>query len=169
MNPKELFEKGMTFSEFVEMDKDSYKEKILEIYSSIKFKAEVVDRIKSINKTINVLICAEMWCPDCMINVPVVEKMREINKDIHISIVGKDENEEFFKKYSNSEILKIPTFIFFDEYFNVLGYFVERPNIVKEASMSSNQVDVIVTMRKYRRGEYTLETLEDILNIIAFD
>lgn len=167
MDPELLFKMGISFYDFVNKDDDSYKEKTLEVYNNINFSEELLGRVKSIDKKINILICAETWCPDCMINVPVVEKMRDLNKHIHISIVGKEENVDFFKKYSLNEIIKIPTFLFFDEKFNLLGSFIERPQYVKEVANSGNQPAVIVTMRKYRKGEYTEETLKDILKIIG--
>ncbi len=100
MEAKEIFERGVSFEDFVNMDSNSYREKTLEIYDSLSFKEESIERIKSIDKKINILICAEIWCPDCMINVPIVEKMRQINENIHISIVGKEENKYFFKVFN---------------------------------------------------------------------
>ncbi len=168
MKGKELFEKGISFDEFVNRDSNSYREKTLEIFSGIKFEENNINRIKNIDKNINILICAEIWCPDCMINVPVVEKLRQINENIHISIVDKDGNEDFFRSFNNEDILKIPTFIFYDEDYNVLGDFIERPNFVKEVYNRGNQPEIIVTMRKYKKGEYTEETLRDILDALGY-
>lgn len=168
MKGKELFEKGISFDEFVNRDSNSYRDKTLEIFSGIKFEENNINRIKNIDKNINILICAEIWCPDCMINVPVVEKLRQINENIHISIVDKDGNEDFFRSFNNEDILKIPTFIFYDEYYNVLGDFIERPNFVKEVYNRGNQPEIIVTMRKYKKGEYTEETLRDILDALGY-
>ena len=168
MDIKKMFHSGISFEEFVNMDEDSYKEKTLEVFNSIDFSGEFVERVKSIDKNVKILICAEIWCPDCMINVPVVEKMRNMNNKIEISIVSREGNEEFFKKFNNGEKARIPTFIFYDEEFNLLGTFIERPRIVKEVYRTDNQTTIIVTMRKYRKGEYTEETLKDILNTLKY-
>lgn len=165
---RKLFETGISFEKFVNLDDDSYMEKTLKIYKNINIDKDLVKRVKNINEEINVLICAEMWCPDCMINVPVVEKMRQINKNIKLSILEKDSNEEYFRQYNSDENVKIPTFVFFDSNFNVIGSFVERPNYVKKIQNSDNQPLKIVTMRKYKKGEYTNETLKDILNILRY-
>lgn len=165
---RKLFSTGISFEEFVNLDEDSYKEKTLSIFQTIKIDNELENRIKNVNKKINILICAEMWCPDCMINVPVVEKMRQINENINLSIVERENNEEYFSKYVSGENVKIPTFIFFDGDFNEIGSFVERPNYVKEIQSSDNQPLKIVTMRKYKKGEFTCETLKDILRILGY-
>ncbi|WIV13081.1 thioredoxin family protein [Proteiniborus sp. MB09-C3] len=166
MNGFELFSVGMSFDEFVNTDTSTYKEKTLEILNSISFEDEYIERIKSIDKVINILVCAEMWCPDCMINVPVLEKMKELNPNINISIVKKDGNEGFFSRYTHNGIVKVPTFVFYDENFKELGSFVEHPKKVTEVVSKGNQPNIIVTMRKYRKGEYAQETLKDILEII---
>ncbi|MBS4535035.1 thioredoxin family protein [Clostridium sp. D2Q-14] len=166
MNIKEIFNSGISFEEFVNNDADTYKEKTLEIYQNIEFDEKLVDRVKGINKKINILACAEIWCPDCMINVPVLKKMKDYNDNIDIAIVLKEGNEEIFKKYGISGAIRIPTFIIYDEKFNELGSFVEYPKEIKNIVNSGNQPKIIVAKRKYRKGEYANETLKDILNVI---
>jgi len=166
MDGYELFQSGVSFNDFVNTDTGSYREKTLEIFDTMEIDDDLLNKIKSIDRKINVLICAEMWCPDCMINVPVVEKMRTYNDNINISIVEKGGNEDFFKKYSYSDSAKIPTFLFCDENFKELGSFVEHPKKIKDIMANGNQPNIIVAMRKYRKGEYAVETLKDILEII---
>ncbi|WP_026895677.1 thioredoxin family protein [Clostridiisalibacter paucivorans] len=166
MDIKGLYNSGISFEDFVNRDSDTYREKTLEIYRNIEFNPSLIDRIKEINKKIKVLICAEIWCPDCMINVPIIEKMRTYNRNIEISIVKRDGNEEFFKAYLKTDVVKIPTFIFFDKNCNELGSFVEHPKKIKNIVAFGNQPNIIVAKRKYKKGEYAEETLKDILDII---
>lgn len=161
-----LFKSGLTFDAFVSTDTGLYRDKTLEIFNQIVFSEEYIHKIKNINRKINVIICAEMWCSDCMINVPVIEKIRQYNGNINISIVGKEGNEAYFKKYANGESVKIPTFIFYDEKFNEIGSLVQHPKKIKEIISKGNQPNIIVSMRKYKKGEYAQETLKDILEIL---
>ena len=158
-----LFNEGVSFDEFVNQDSDTYKEKTLEILDSIQFEDSEIELIKKINKKINILVCAEIWCPDCMINVPVLERMRDYNSNINISIVGREGNEELFM---SQEGIRIPTFLFYDSSFNELGKFIEFPKKVKEIVSKGNQPNIIVAKRKYRKGEFANETLKDIIDII---
>ncbi|RKD33736.1 thioredoxin family protein [Thermohalobacter berrensis] len=166
MDSSALYDTGVSFDEFVNRDNDTYKEKTLEILNSINFTEEQIEKIKSIDKNIKVLICGEIWCPDCMINIPVVEKMRKYNDKIELSIVPRDGNEEYFIKYAPCEKVKIPTFVFYDEDFNELGSFVEHPKKIKDIVSNGNQANIIVAKRKYKKGEYAQETLRDILEIL---
>ena len=166
MDIYELFKSGLSFDAFVSTDTGSYRDRTLEIFNQINFDEEYIHKIKNINRKINVIICAEMWCPDCMINVPVLEKMRKYNDNINISIVGKEGNEEYFKKYAHGESVKIQTFVFYDEDFNEIGSIIEHPKKIKDIIANGNQPNIIVAMRKYRKGEYAQETLKDILEIL---
>lgn len=164
MQISNLFENGMSFDQFIKTDEESYREKSLEVLESINFEEESIEKIKSIDEKINILICGEIWCADCMINIPVIEKMRTYNENINISIVSKDQIRESDIKIESH--IKLPTFIVYDKDFNELGFFTEHPRKIKEIIESGNESNFLVTIRKYRKGEYTGETLKDILNII---
>ncbi|KNF07948.1 hypothetical protein CLPU_10c00020 [Gottschalkia purinilytica] len=166
MKIKDLFDEGLTFDEFIKTDTGSYREKTLEILDKITFEEEYINKIKSIKHKVNILVCAEMWCPDCMINLPVIQKMKQYNNNIEISIIEKEGNEEFFKEFCPSEKIKIPTFIIYDENFKELGTFIEHPKALKEIVAKGNEPNIIVCMRKYNKGEYAQETLKDILEVI---
>lgn len=164
MQLSNLFESGMSFDEFIKTDEESYREKSLEVLDSISFEEEFIEKIKSIDEEINILICGEIWCADCMINIPVIEKMRTYNDNINISIVSKDQIRESDIKIESH--IKLPTFIVYDKDFTELGFFTEHPRKIKDIIESGNESNFLVTIRKYRKGEYAGETLKDILNII---
>lgn len=165
MSIQEIFQRGVSFLEFVNQDKDTYKENTLELYEKIIVPEELLEDIQSIDRTINILVFAEIWCPDCMINVPVLQKMADMNDNFKISIVSREGNEAYLESYKVNGKPKIPTFILMNEGFDVLGAFVEQPQIVKIAEAKGNQVEIIVVKRKYRKGEYQLEAMKEILAI----
>ena len=166
MSIQELFQKGLSFLEFVNQDKDTYKEKTLEMYESITVPDELVQQIKAFDKPIKVLIFAEIWCPDCTINVPVLQKMADINPNFKISIVSREGHEAFMDDYKVNGKPKIPTFIFMNEAYERLGVFIEQPQIVKAVEAKGKQVEIIVAKRKYRKGEYYIETMKEIMDIV---
>lgn len=167
MDIRKLYDSGIAFEEFISQDDGSYKEKILEIYNSIEVDSDLLNKINSIHKDINVLVFAEIWCPDCVINLPALKKICDINSSIKMKIVPREGNEEYLEDYKIDGKAKIPTFVFMDADFKVLGAFVEITEIIKEIVAKGNQVDIIVAKRKYRKGEFTNETIKDILEIIS--
>ncbi|WZL72775.1 thioredoxin family protein [Clostridiaceae bacterium 35-E11] len=166
MSVQALFKKGLSFMEFVNQDKDTYKEKTLEIYENIVVDPAVENEIKTVDRLVNVLVFAEIWCPDCMINVPALQKMADINPNFVLAIVSREGNESYMDNYKVNGKPKIPTFVFMDKDFQVQGAFVEQPHIIKETEAKGKQVEIIVAKRKYRKGEYIVETMKEILNIV---
>ena len=74
MSLQQLFEKGVSFDVFAPDDHDVNMEKLLEIYNEVEIDKELFNKIKSINKPIYILAFAELWCPDCIINLPALKK-----------------------------------------------------------------------------------------------
>ncbi len=166
MSIQDLFQKGQSFLYFINQDQDTYKEKTLELYEKISIPEALTQEIRKLNRTINVLVFAEIWCPDCMINVPVLQKMSDINSNIKIRIVSRSGNEALMEAYKLKGKPKIPTFVFMNEGYEELGIFIEQPKVVKEVELKGKQVEIIVAKRKYRKGEFYIETIEEIMGII---
>lgn len=166
MGIQDLFERGLSFMEFVNQDKDTHKEKTLDLYHSIVIEDELESQIKSIHRKVNVLVFAEIWCPDCMINVPALQKIVDINPNFNISIVSREGNESYMEDYKVNGKPKIPTFLFLDDHFNLLGAFIEQPQVVRAIEAKGKQVEIIVAKRKYRKGEYMIETIQEMMNML---
>lgn len=158
MRMVESFNKGLSFDEFLNSSDEKDRNNTLEMYNNIKLDEVLVEKIKNIDKKINILVCAEIWCPDCVINLPAVKKMKDLNNNINISIIERKGYEDEFEK--------IPTFIIYDKEFNELGRFIERPKNIKDIEKNGTQPEIIVAKRQYRKGEYITSTIKDIINII---
>jgi len=163
---QDLFQKGLSFLQFVNQDKDTYKEKTLDIYEKISVSEDLKQEISEIDRIVYVLVFAEIWCPDCMINVPVLQRMAEINPHIRMSIVSREGNEAYMENYKLNGKPKIPTFVFMNEAYEELGVFIEQPQVVSEVEIKGKQVEIIVAKRKYRKGEYYIETIREIMGLI---
>lgn len=166
MKISDLYNKGISFQEFTNSDQIDHIEETFGILNNIAFGNQYIEKIRNIDKSIRILVCAEIWCSDCRVNVPVLEKMKQYNGNIQFSIVNKDGNEEFFEKYSPAEKVRIPTFIVCEDDFRVLGTFIERPAKVKELLSNEDEAVRKEKARNYRKGQYTEETLKDILELI---
>lgn len=163
---EELFRAGNTFYEFVNKDKDTHKEKTLENYRQIEVDEILENEIKAIDETIYILVFGEIWCPDCMINVPALQKMTDINEKIIIRIVSREGNEGHMANYSLNGKPRIPTFVVMNQQFEEKGTFVEQPQTIKDIVAKGNQAEIIVARRKYQKCEYINDTIKEVLGII---
>ncbi|MBM7615358.1 thioredoxin family protein [Alkaliphilus hydrothermalis] len=162
----ELLALGCTFEEFIDQDKDLNREKTLEIYRGIEIDDELINRIKEVDRPIKVLAFAEIWCPDCIINVPALQIIKDVNALVDLRILPRDGNEEYLADYKVAGKVKIPTFIVLDENEEKLGVFIETPKVLKEVVVKGNQVEIIVAKRKYRKGEYVVDTIKEMVSMM---
>ena len=163
----ELFDTGITFETFVQEDGDISGEKLVEMYEGIVLEEERTKEIRGITRPVNILAFAEIWCPDCIINLPALQKIKDLNKKVNFKIVARDGNESYMQAYELGGKAKIPTFIVFDENFKEeLGHFIEIPKTLRNTIMASTQAERIVIKRKYNKGEYIRDTIQELLEII---
>lgn len=167
MDLQRLFEKGMSFEVFAPDNHDVNVEKILEIYNGIKIGKRLINRIKSVDKPTYILAFAELWCTDCIINLPALKKINDINPGIMFKILPKDFDDDYIEEYKASGKFKIPTFIILNDKFEEIGAFVENPRIFNDVISKGSQAEAVVAKRKYQKGEYVNETIEEIVNIIT--
>ncbi|WP_102398774.1 thioredoxin family protein [Haloimpatiens massiliensis] len=167
MSLKSLYESGIEYNDFLNSKDVDTKDKVLDIYNNIEIGKDLEDKIKAVDKEVDIIAFAEIWCPDCMLNVPALEKIHILNPKINFKVVSREGNEKYLDDYAIDGKPRIPTFIITDKTQKVLGAFIERPEIVRKVENSGNQVDVIVTKKKYRKGEFIPHTITDVLNIIS--
>jgi len=163
---QQLFELGMSFEVFAPNNKDANIEKLLEVYNGIELDEELINKIQSVDKPIYILAFVELWCPDCIINLPAIKKLNDTNSNITFRILPKEGNEKYMENYKIHGKPKIPTFIILNDKFEEVGSFIEHPKIVKDIVSKGNQVEVIVAKRKYHKGEYVKDTIKEVVNII---
>jgi hypothetical protein len=88
---------------------------------------------RSLNGPVHVLALAEDWCGDVIANLPVLGKLARESGTLDVRIFLRDQNKDLMQKYLNQgKFESIPVFAFFDDSFDELGVFTERPTTVTE-------------------------------------
>ena len=99
----------------------------------VSFDPDDLDAFRSLNGPIHVLALAEDWCGDVIANLPVLGKLVEQTGTLDLRIFLRDQNKDLMLKYLNQgKYESIPVFAFFDDAFNEIGVFIERPASVTE-------------------------------------
>jgi len=163
---KSLFESGSDFNVFLEKAEAKDREKFEVFYKNTVFSEKILERLSTLKKKIKVLVFSEPWCPDCVVSLPVLAKMAELNNLIEFAILPREGHEDFLERYKYDGKPRVPTFIFMNEDFEELGAFVEIPSFIKEIYKKGYQPDIIVARRNYRQGKYTEEIASEFLDIM---
>ena len=168
-----VYEEAWDYNGYLESDLLEYREKQEKIFEKIELKQENIKKIKAIQNTVNLVVFAEIYCPDCRALVPYIEKIRSLNSKINVSIFPRKGNENYLTAHSKEG--KIPTVLMEDlkkgdEIFvPILEEFPEE--IKNEISAFSEETEKSNLVYEYRTGHRNNEIenylVEKILKILG--
>lgn len=127
---KERFEQGMSYDAYkAQMTRN--QERFIETEQTVALLPSDVAFFKALPKPLNVLVLAEDWCGDVIANLPVLGRLAEASGKLNLRILLRDQNPDIMDQHlKEGQFRSIPLFVFFDENFNELGYWNERPKIM---------------------------------------
>ncbi len=123
----ERFNTGLTYEEYRgQMTRN--QERFIAVEESVTFKDEDLAYFANLAEPVNLLAIAEDWCGDVIANLPVVGKLAEQSGKINLRVFLRDQNLDIMDQYlKEGQFRSIPVFVFFDQDFNELGHWIERP------------------------------------------
>ena len=96
---------------------------------TIKVSAEAQEKIKSYKGDVTWLVLTESWCGDAAHVIPVINKIAELNANINLKLVLRDENDALMQQFLTNGGKSIPKLIMIDNTSGeVLGTFGPRPD-----------------------------------------
>jgi thiol-disulfide isomerase/thioredoxin len=127
------FAEGLTVEEYVP---GMRKNRALfeQNYDNVALRDEDVRFLAEGTKVSKVLVLAEDWCGDAIRYVPVVARLADEIPSWELRIFYRDENPDLAEKWKKHGLFRaIPVIVFFDEQFNELAHFIEKPSPVYHA------------------------------------
>src|SRR5438874_6564134 len=126
------FETGLTYERYKEQMTRN-RDRVEANEARVELDAADLAVFRSLNGPLHVLVLAEDWCGDVVANLPVLAVLARESGTLDIRIFLRDQNPDLMQRYLNQgKYESIPVFAFFDEKFNELGVFTERPASVTE-------------------------------------
>ena len=129
---RERFEQGLRYAEYrAQMTRN--QERFDETEQGVQLAAEDITYFRALPHPVHVLVLAEDWCGDVIANLPVLGKLAEATGKLDVRIFLRDQNLDIMDQYlKQGQFRSIPVFVFFDENFRELGYWIERPAAMTE-------------------------------------
>jgi selT/selW/selH-like putative selenoprotein len=129
---KERFEQGLTYSAFKEQMTRN-RDRLEHNEQTVEFSPDDLAYFSNLPEALNVLVLAEDWCGDVIANLPVLARLAEKTGTLNLRIFLRDQNLDLMDQYLyKGEFRSIPVFVFFDQAFRELGYWIERPAVMYE-------------------------------------
>jgi hypothetical protein len=134
-------------------------------YEATTLSKGAVDKLRDLKEGANVIIFSEGYCPDCIVTIPFVMRMSEVNENIKVYFMPRKGNERLLEEYAGES--RIPTVMVFTPDMQPKGLYVEFPEALKEKMTGLTMEEVKNTVKQYRNGQYDHLIEEEILNILT--
>ncbi|WP_035483757.1 thioredoxin family protein [Gaetbulibacter saemankumensis] len=142
-------DKSESFVDLTKLNNNRMKrwDKTLKISDEHKFK--IID----FNHSVTWLMIAESWCGDAAHVLPVINKIAELNDDIDLKIVLRDDNPELMDQFLTNGARSIPKMIMIDN---------ETGDVIETYGPRPTEATNFVTRYKNKYGKLTAEFKEDL-------
>jgi hypothetical protein len=119
---------------------------------TIKISEETRQKVQALKETQTWLVLTEGWCGDAAQNLPVLNKIAELNNNIDMKFVLRDENLELMDLFLTNGGRSIPKLIALDKNNNVLKTWGPRPSFANK----------MVTEYKAKNGNLDAQFKQDL-------
>ncbi|WP_350293125.1 thioredoxin family protein [uncultured Croceitalea sp.] len=120
---------------------------------TLKIPAEIQEKITGLDRKLTFLVLTESWCGDASPSLPVMNKIAELNPNINLRIVLRDENIDLMNQFLTNDAMSIPKLIIIDnDKEEVIADWGPRPSIATK----------MVTDYKAEHGKLTPEFKQDL-------
>lgn len=128
----EQFAQGMTYDEYrAQMMRN--QERLIENEETVAFNPDDLAFFANLPAPLNVVAIGEDWCGDVIANFPVIGKLATETGKLNLRVFLRDQNLDLMDQYlKDGQHRSIPVFVFFDQDFNELGHWIERPAKMSE-------------------------------------
>ncbi|MBT9260095.1 MAG: thioredoxin family protein [Clostridiales bacterium] len=170
LNGKDLFQRGITYEEFIGRYDERQKARFDGAYEKAHFGEDDLQwfrRLKEERGPIATLVIAENWCGDCIMCVAALGKLQEATGAFDLRFLYRDdpaiaqEVERYFLTWGRK---KIPVFVFLDEEGREIGRYASRPYTQEMAGLQGDH-EKVKTL--YQDGSYCRELAAELKAALA--
>lgn len=120
---------------------------------TLKFSEEAIEEISMVGSKITWLVLTESWCGDASPSLPVMHKITELNPNISLKIILRDENIDLMNRFLSNGGMSIPKLIAVDE---------NSGEVIGDWGPRSKAATQLVEDYKAEHGKLTPEFKQDL-------
>jgi len=137
------FATGMTWKDYLAQMGDT-KARTEENYTKASLTAEEKQFFSSLGQVKSILMLAENWCGDVHRNSPMIARIAEAMPGCELRVFLRDQNPDLTDCFLNNGYRSIPIVAFFDNDWNEIGRWIERPGAATQRSFAIRAATVDV-------------------------
>ncbi len=119
-----------------------------------KISSEMEEMIKSISVPIVFLVITEAWCGDAAQSIPYISKLTDLNPNIHLKLILRDENPELMDAYLTEGARSIPKLIVLNDKLEELGTWGPRPKYLQDRLKAYKLDPMGVSSKEFSEGTH---------------
>lgn len=143
---------------------------------TLKLSEQVREKVAGIDTKLLFLVITESWCGDASPSLPVMNKIAQLNPNLEMKIVLRDENPELMDAFLTHGSRSIPKLIVFDkEKQKVLGDWGPRPSIATQMAVEYKQQHGVLSpefkkdLQIWYNKNKGKNILEDLVGLLALE
>lgn len=118
------------------------------------------------------IVITESWCGDAAQSLPVIARLAELNPEVKLDIVLRDENPELIDAFLTNGGRSIPKALFVDDKGEILHHWGPRPKVLQEAFLIEHNAGVphdqsVLMMQEWYNKDKGLQVTNEILELIS--
>ncbi|NNK75537.1 MAG: thioredoxin family protein [Maribacter sp.] len=143
---------------------------------TLKINEESINKINGFNKKVTWLVLTESWCGDAAQTLPMMNKMAELNENISLKVILRDENLDIMNRFLTNNTMSIPKLIMVEDATGeILGTWGSRPKIASQMVIDYKNKHGMLTpeFKEYLQVWYNKDkgqsTLKDLMELLALE
>jgi len=140
---------------------------------TVKLSQEVIEKVESIIAPIEWIVLAEGWCGDAAQNLPIINKLADLNSNINLRIVLRDEHPELMDQFLTNGGKSIPKLIHVESEYSTIKSWGPRPTVATKmvADYKAKHGSITPEFKKDLQVWYNkdkgLSTVEDMMTFLG--
>jgi hypothetical protein len=122
---------GLTLAQFVEK-MTAYQDEMRRRLDEVALSDADCAELARLNQPVHALVMTEDWCPDSLMNVPILARVVEAAPGMDMRIFIRSRSPDLEAYCQARDVRCIPVFTFLDAAFDEIGTWLERPQAAHE-------------------------------------
>src|SRR6266540_5706368 len=156
---RERFNQGMTYDQFLD-SMTRNRDRIEGYEAKVEISPDDLKFFKELRSPLDVAVVGADWCYDVLTNLPVLAKLAKESGKLNLKVFERDQNPDVRDQYLNGPYQSIPVFVFFDENFQEIGHWIERPKSVTQLRADKRR-EVITSNPEFGSPDGSVDQLSE--------
>ncbi len=143
---------------------------------TLKICDEAIQKINGFDKKVTWLVLTESWCGDAAQTMPMMNKVAELNDNISLKVILRDENLEVMNRFLTNDTMSIPKLVMVEDATgDILGEWGSRPKTATQIVIDyKNEFGTLTSefkeeLQVWYNKDKGQSTLSDLLELLALE